>query len=296
MSLENYYDLRAAYVLGLSGLVVLVVLCSLCHRRNYEENNIESNIEQSDDERAQNIRQKIIRKVSIPYVISFLPQYLIIIIPFHSLLGHILFHYSIHNIHTLAKTVKFFPSFLEMKVQEEACDDTADVEAQHAKEEKDTQLSSTETEDDQSEENHTNVDKNHETKGTATDSDENKNLPSNNKGIHNHVEYKMMKRKGSILIRQSSYQKKKNQSFQSSIKNNSTDNVTDTSIFHEHEHPEISTCSICLQNYEVGDDICWSPNETCKHAFHTECLSSWLMKHDNCPLCREDYLKVTDAI
>lgn len=255
MSLENYYDLRAAYVLGLSGLVVLVVLCSLCHRRNYEENNIESNIEQSDDERAQNIRQKIIRK-----------------------------------------TVKFFPSFLEMKVQEEACDDTADVEAQHAKEEKDTQLSSTETEDDQSEENHTNVDKNHETKGTATDSDENKNLPSNNKGIHNHVEYKMMKRKGSILIRQSSYQKKKNQSFQSSIKNNSTDNVTDTSIFHEHEHPEISTCSICLQNYEVGDDICWSPNETCKHAFHTECLSSWLMKHDNCPLCREDYLKVTDAI
>ena len=51
-----------------------------------------------------------------------------------------------------------------------------------------------------------------------------------------------------------------------------------------------TSCSICLQNYSVGDDICWSRNDECKHAFHIECISHWLMKHNDCPICRSNYL------
>jgi hypothetical protein len=53
------------------------------------------------------------------------------------------------------------------------------------------------------------------------------------------------------------------------------------------------TCPICLDDYEAGDDICWSSNKKCHHAFHLDCMSAWLMNNDDCPLCREDYLNST---
>eukprot|EP01083_Nonionella_stella_P005746 16578_1 len=49
-------------------------------------------------------------------------------------------------------------------------------------------------------------------------------------------------------------------------------------------------CSICLERYAPNDEICWSNNPNCYHAFHLECLADWLMRSDECPLCREDYL------
>ena len=36
--------------------------------------------------------------------------------------------------------------------------------------------------------------------------------------------------------------------------------------------------------------MCMSRNSTCSHVFHAECMTNWLMKSDNCPLCRADYL------
>mmetsp|Transcript_10033 Transcript_10033/g.18820 ORF Transcript_10033/g.18820 Transcript_10033/m.18820 type:complete len:199 (-) Transcript_10033:1659-2255(-) len=51
------------------------------------------------------------------------------------------------------------------------------------------------------------------------------------------------------------------------------------------------TCSICLGFYRVDEDICWSPNENCHHAFHLDCMMEWLMVNDECPLCRENYLE-----
>ena len=49
-------------------------------------------------------------------------------------------------------------------------------------------------------------------------------------------------------------------------------------------------CSICLCPYAPGDIVCWSSNPGCHHLFHAECMSQWLMKHDDCPQCRQDYL------
>lgn len=51
------------------------------------------------------------------------------------------------------------------------------------------------------------------------------------------------------------------------------------------------SCSICLEPYREGDDICWSRNESCSHAFHQDCILDWLMDNDECPLCRENYLE-----
>lgn len=53
------------------------------------------------------------------------------------------------------------------------------------------------------------------------------------------------------------------------------------------------TCAICLETYKENDDICWSHNKNCAHAFHFHCMLGWLMDNDDCPLCREDYLKNT---
>ena len=46
-------------------------------------------------------------------------------------------------------------------------------------------------------------------------------------------------------------------------------------------------CSICLSDYEVGDQVVWSPLDECPHAFHKDCLMQWLTKgKKRCPLCR----------
>lgn len=51
-----------------------------------------------------------------------------------------------------------------------------------------------------------------------------------------------------------------------------------------------TTCHICLLNYEVGEDVCWSPNEDCVHAYHKECIVPWLMNNPTCPECRRSYI------
>lgn len=53
-----------------------------------------------------------------------------------------------------------------------------------------------------------------------------------------------------------------------------------------------AACPICLEPYKPGDEVCWSANEDCPHSFHLDCMMKWLMTHDDCPLCRADYLNV----
>jgi hypothetical protein len=51
-------------------------------------------------------------------------------------------------------------------------------------------------------------------------------------------------------------------------------------------------CAICLTSFKERDMICESSNGSCRHAFHRACMESWLLKHDDCPVCREKYLGV----
>ena len=58
----------------------------------------------------------------------------------------------------------------------------------------------------------------------------------------------------------------------------------------------MSTCSICLDDFNLGDDI---KITNCNHRFHTACLNEWLKTKINspdCPLCRESlaYMVVCD--
>ena len=45
-------------------------------------------------------------------------------------------------------------------------------------------------------------------------------------------------------------------------------------------------CSICAEMYEVGQRIFVHPG--CHHAFHWDCIKTWISLKGNCPLCRKD--------
>lgn len=48
-------------------------------------------------------------------------------------------------------------------------------------------------------------------------------------------------------------------------------------------------CSICLEEFCDGDEVCESYN--CCHRFHLEaCMNKWLLAHDECPMCRQDFI------
>ena len=51
-----------------------------------------------------------------------------------------------------------------------------------------------------------------------------------------------------------------------------------------------NTCAICWMEYQEGEDICWSQNAECGHAFHRDCIQEWLIRHNDCPCCRSNYL------
>lgn len=67
----------------------------------------------------------------------------------------------------------------------------------------------------------------------------------------------------------------------------SSTNTNTNTIQEVDQSPE---CQICLEYFQVGDRICWSRNLNCIHVFHYNCLESWLLKHEKCPLCRATYL------
>jgi hypothetical protein len=51
----------------------------------------------------------------------------------------------------------------------------------------------------------------------------------------------------------------------------------------------VQLCAICLEDYKVGEDIGWSRNPLCHHAFHKDCILESLEVHDSCPICRNSY-------
>ncbi|KAJ9453067.1 E3 ubiquitin-protein ligase RING1 [Diplonema papillatum] len=44
-----------------------------------------------------------------------------------------------------------------------------------------------------------------------------------------------------------------------------------------------SGCSVCLEDWSVGDECICMP---CSHTFHVSCLKTWLATRNTCPTCR----------
>ena len=49
-------------------------------------------------------------------------------------------------------------------------------------------------------------------------------------------------------------------------------------------------CIICLEDFKINEQCLYL---NCLHLFHARCIIEWLLKHDNCPICKE-YYKIDD--
>ncbi|OEL30725.1 putative RING-H2 finger protein ATL49 [Dichanthelium oligosanthes] len=47
-------------------------------------------------------------------------------------------------------------------------------------------------------------------------------------------------------------------------------------------------CAVCLCEFSADDQLRLLPK--CSHAFHLECIDTWLLSHSTCPLCRRSLL------
>lgn len=66
---------------------------------------------------------------------------------------------------------------------------------------------------------------------------------------------------------------------------------TDPDAEEKKENHDSNMCDICLDHYDVGDEVCWSTNPECNHAFHKDCILDWLSQHRTCPCCRRNYIQ-----
>lgn len=53
-------------------------------------------------------------------------------------------------------------------------------------------------------------------------------------------------------------------------------------------------CVICCADFEAGERLSRLPG--CEHLFHDTCVSQWLERATNCPICRNDLVEAVQAI
>lgn len=52
-------------------------------------------------------------------------------------------------------------------------------------------------------------------------------------------------------------------------------------------------CSVCLGEFKEEESLRLLPK--CSHAFHLQCIDTWLKSHANCPLCRANIVAEQDV-
>lgn len=52
-------------------------------------------------------------------------------------------------------------------------------------------------------------------------------------------------------------------------------------------------CAVCLCEFNQDDKLRLLPK--CSHAFHLECIDTWLLSHSTCPLCRRSLLDYSNS-
>lgn len=50
------------------------------------------------------------------------------------------------------------------------------------------------------------------------------------------------------------------------------------------------TCVICQDDYQRADNV---GILNCGHAYHNDCIQAWLSRQQSCPLCRQEFVRVT---
>jgi hypothetical protein len=75
-----------------------------------------------------------------------------------------------------------------------------------------------------------------------------------------------------------------------------------TKNLHRYSHVP-NCCAICLERYECGQTVAWSPNQHCSHAYHQDCIIVYILARKStedegtvpCPTCRECFIVVPKA-
>lgn len=60
------------------------------------------------------------------------------------------------------------------------------------------------------------------------------------------------------------------------------------------ENSDGDRCAICLASYSNGLEICLSHNPQCRHQYCKPCIMKWLMRNEDCPVCRRPFLSLGD--
>lgn len=64
------------------------------------------------------------------------------------------------------------------------------------------------------------------------------------------------------------------------------------SVYDDDESAPCRSCAICLEQFQNGDNVCSSQNPNCDHVYHVSCILDWLLKSQECPCCRRNYLSI----
>ena len=75
------------------------------------------------------------------------------------------------------------------------------------------------------------------------------------------------------------------------LSNDDFGNASKGELFAERTHGPI--CAVCLDPFQNGDVVSYSSDlSLCSHEYHQRCISEWLMKCYQCPVCRSNYIPI----